>query len=169
MLTPASLVHQLPNLIFCCTWGLLPIFKGLRIAVATAITRWFPREATENDLSLRDAGGGHRAHTFDALEEFLIRARDAGLRVILFINPYHADYLLLIEQTGKWPLLEGWQRELVHVAERHQVPLWDFNVLAPTLVGAATRRRRPEGHPAVVLGAGPLPEGTGRRDTCDLI
>ena len=82
------------------------------------------------DLSLHDAGG-QRAHAFDALKDFLAWARDTGLRVILFINPYHADYLLLIEQAGKWPLLEGWKRELVHVAERHQVPLWDFNVLEP--------------------------------------
>ena len=82
------------------------------------------------DLSLQDAGG-KRAHAFDALEEFLVWARDADLRVILFINPYHADYLLLIEQTGKWPLLEKWKRELVHVADRYQVPLWDFNVLEP--------------------------------------
>jgi hypothetical protein len=80
------------------------------------------------DLSLHDAGG-QRAHAFDALEEFLLWARDTGLQVILFINPYHVDYMLLIEHTGKWSLLEDWKRELTLISDRHSVALWDFNFI----------------------------------------
>jgi hypothetical protein len=46
---------------------------------------------------------------------------------VLFINPYHSDYLIQIEMAGKWFLLEGWKRQLANLAEEYAVPLWDFN------------------------------------------
>lgn len=72
---------------------------------------------------------GQPAKPFLALQRMLQWARSRGIEVILFINPYHSDYLVQIEASGKWPLLEEWKRQLAGVAAEYAVPLWDFNTL----------------------------------------
>lgn len=64
----------------------------------------------------------------EALRRLIIDINDRGAKAVLFINPYHADYLQSIYIAGMWPLLEEWKRvstELAH--ELGDVPLWDFN------------------------------------------
>lgn len=69
------------------------------------------------------------AEAFDALSDFLDWSMRGDVDVILFINPYHAHYLSLIEISGKWPLFEQWKRELTRIASAHAVILWDFNTV----------------------------------------
>jgi hypothetical protein len=64
---------------------------------------------------------------FETLDRFLARAKGRGMDVILFINPYHADFLTTIAITSRWTLLDQWKRTLVSIADRHEISLWDFN------------------------------------------
>ena len=80
------------------------------------------------NLGVLDANG-QPAKPFLALRGMLEWARSRGIEVILFINPYHSDYLIQIEASGKWPLLEQWKRQLAGMAAEYAVPLWDFNTV----------------------------------------
>ena len=82
---------------------------------------------TDPKLDIYQAGGKWSTD-FEALRRFLRRAKQLRVDVVLFINPYHAEYLASIGLVGKWPLLEAWKRHLLHLArEEGNVPLWDFN------------------------------------------
>ena len=70
---------------------------------------------------------GQRTMPLEALRHFLQWARTRDVDVVLFINPYHSDYLIQIKMAGKWPEFEEWKRQLTLVAEEYAVPLWDFN------------------------------------------
>ncbi len=70
---------------------------------------------------------GRSTIAMEALRRFLEWAKTRGIDVVLFINPYHSDYLVQIEMTGKWRLLEEWKRQLAITANEYAVPLWDFN------------------------------------------
>lgn len=45
----------------------------------------------------------------------LTAARGCGL--VLFIHPYHADYLDMLQQAGLWRSFENWKRALVKIVE----------------------------------------------------
>lgn len=62
-----------------------------------------------------------------ALEDFLAWAAAHDVTPLLFINAYHADYLGLIALSDKWPLFEQWKRDVLAMAQRHGVALWDFS------------------------------------------
>jgi hypothetical protein len=64
-----------------------------------------------------------------ALRRFLEWANAHDVDVVLFINPYHSDYLIQIELSGKWSLFEEWKRQLTIIAAEYAVPLWDFNAI----------------------------------------
>jgi hypothetical protein len=49
--------------------------------------------------------------------------------VVLFINPYHVDYLLALERAGRWSQFDAWKRELARLADELGVELWDFSEL----------------------------------------
>jgi hypothetical protein len=50
-----------------------------------------------------------------------------GVRAVLYITPRHADFLSLIDISGKWDLMEDWKREMTRLAARYDVELWDFH------------------------------------------
>jgi hypothetical protein len=56
-----------------------------------------------------------------------------GIRVILFIHPYHGQYLDLLHELGFWESFESWKRSLSRLVEdeRHQhdtvIRLFDFS------------------------------------------
>lgn len=81
-------------------------------------------------LSLRD-GAGNLSGAFHALEGFLAWADKRGAAVVLFMNPYHADYLRIIQKAGLWPALEDWKREIARIAADNAVPVLDFQSLNP--------------------------------------
>lgn len=84
---------------------------------------------------------GDPASPFDALHDLIDWSRKQNIRLILFINPYHADYLKAIYTAGHWHLLEIWKRRLGDIAEQEGIEIWDFNTLdeysteAPPLAG----------------------------------
>jgi hypothetical protein len=68
------------------------------------------------------------------LERVIELCQSHRARVIVLINPVHADLLELYGMTGLWPLFEDWKRELTTVVRRHAAPgnpdgiiLWDFS------------------------------------------
>jgi hypothetical protein len=70
---------------------------------------------------------GQRTIALQALRHFLAWAKTRDVEVVLFINPYHSDYLVQIEMAGKWSVMEEWKRQLAMTAHEYAVPLWDFN------------------------------------------
>lgn len=75
--------------------------------------------------------GQRWSSAFDTLAKFLDRSGARGIRVTLFINPYHLDYLTAIRETGQWQQLDAWKETLVEIAVNRGVPLWDFNAVNP--------------------------------------
>lgn len=84
------------------------------------------KQLQQDNLGVLDVHGGQTIPLL-ALRRFLDWADTRGVDVVLFINPYHSDYLVQIQMTGKWSLLEDWKRQLARIATEHDVPLWDFN------------------------------------------
>ncbi len=72
---------------------------------------------------------GRRGQPLLALRNFLQWAKDEDVEVVLFVNPYHVDYLILVEMSGYWPLFEEWKRQLTDITVEFDVPLWDFNAV----------------------------------------
>jgi hypothetical protein len=72
---------------------------------------------------------GQPTMPLEALRHFLEWANAHDIDVVLFINPYHSDYLIQIEMAGKWTLFEEWKRQLTNIAAEYTVPLWDFNTI----------------------------------------
>jgi len=58
------------------------------------------------------------------LQRILEIAEKEDIKVILYFNPFHADFLITIDVNGKWDDLENLKRRLVRLA-----PLWDFGYL----------------------------------------
>jgi hypothetical protein len=68
--------------------------------------------------------------SFKSVDEFLKIARAKGAHVVLFVNPYHADYQQVIWQTHLWKLFDDWKRLLVRrYADEPDVEVWDFSLL----------------------------------------
>ena len=64
---------------------------------------------------------------FESISRLLQYARKHNVTVVLFINPYHADYLLTLEMAGHWSQFESWKRRLASLADEFSVELWDFS------------------------------------------
>lgn len=82
----------------------------------------------QNEIGVLDVHG-QLTMPLQALRRLLEWANTHDVDVVLFINPYHIDYLIQIDMAGKWPLLEEWKRQLTNIAEEYAVPLWDFNAV----------------------------------------
>ena len=68
------------------------------------------------------------------LSDILNLCDSRGTRVILFINPVHADLLEIWDSAGLWPRFEDWKRQLTALTHeysqahvRSQISLWDFS------------------------------------------
>lgn len=85
----------------------------------------------QDDLGILDVDGAQSVPLL-ALRQLLQWAKSRHIEVVLFINPYHSDYLVQIETSGKWALLEEWKRQLTAAADEYAVPLWDFNGFDPS-------------------------------------
>ncbi|MCF6337465.1 MAG: hypothetical protein L3J84_05875 [Gammaproteobacteria bacterium] len=72
--------------------------------------------------------GTRWSRDFEALKQLMETSKKHDAELILFINPYHAQYLESIRQTGKWSLFEQWKRELVKLADNYtNNAIWDFS------------------------------------------
>jgi hypothetical protein len=73
--------------------------------------------------------GKNWSYEFETVSRTLDYLKQRDTNVTLFINPYHADYLSLIELSGRWQEFEQWKYHLQQLAERKGVVLWDFALL----------------------------------------
>lgn len=71
--------------------------------------------------------GDDNSEHFEAVRQLLLFARNNNVKVVLFINPYHSDYLATIQMTGSWRQFLSWKKYLTQIAEEFEVPLWDFS------------------------------------------
>ncbi len=69
----------------------------------------------------------HWSEEYESVRQFLKFVQKYKVRVVLFINPYHVDYLSLLELSGRWPAFELWKRKLTSLAGEFNVELWDFS------------------------------------------
>lgn len=81
-----------------------------------------------SNLGVLEANG-QRTVPLEALRRFLDWADARNVEVVLFINPYHSEYLIQIELAGRWSQFETWKRQLAIQAREYAVPLWDFNTI----------------------------------------
>lgn len=70
-----------------------------------------------------------QSEEFASVAHLLQYAKHHQARVILFINPYHADYLSAIYRHDLWPQFEAWKYRLLEIAAEFRVELWDFSGL----------------------------------------
>jgi len=68
---------------------------------------------------------------FEALNEVLEAFKAKGIHVVLFINPYHVDYLNIIREAGLWQQFQTWKNYLAEIARETGSELWDFSKLDP--------------------------------------
>lgn len=85
---------------------------------------------SQNGLTV-SSGDGETSPEFRSLEHFLKTVDPEKRKVYLFINPYHVDYLKAIYRNGLWEQFEQWKVQLVEIANRYRVPLWDFSIITP--------------------------------------
>jgi hypothetical protein len=91
------------------------------------------RRALKRGMSLQPSAHWPQGSMAE-FEKILALARSAGIQLTLFIHPYHAHVLEILDLAGQWDAYEDWKRELVvaitidaarHPGER-AFPLWDF-------------------------------------------
>ena len=105
------------------------------------------------------------ASEFADLEWFLGLAREKGIRVTLFTNPFHREYWQLLSERGLLDLHRQWKTQLQALAARHPgavAALWDFFARFTLYRRAGTGRRLSRAAAQVVLGTCPLPGPTRR-------
>ena len=85
-----------------------------------------------------------------SLRAFLDLCRKERTRVILFINPIHADDLELLHFIGQWSAYERWQRDLISLTAEYtdapsdaRVVLWDFSGYNAYSTEAVLKERPP--------------------------
>jgi hypothetical protein len=71
-----------------------------------------------------DLWSGH----YETVRRLLQFGQDHGIETVLFINPYHLDYLIAIDRAGRWRQFEKWKSRLASLAGDFGVTLWDFSI-----------------------------------------
>lgn len=72
---------------------------------------------------------GKNSREFMSVEYLLGSMAGQNIQVYLFINPYHIDYLSAIYDSDLWSDFELWKQQLVKIAGRYDVPIWDFSII----------------------------------------
>lgn len=70
----------------------------------------------------------------DDIRHIIELCRSHGTRLVIFINPVHADMLETFDLLGLWNDYEDWKRELVSILAAEpgpDIPLWDFSGYDP--------------------------------------
>ena len=91
------------------------------------------RRSLKRGMSLQPSAHWPRG-SMSEFRDMLALARSAGIQITLFIHPYHAHVLEILDLAGQWATYEEWKRAVVEVitidAAQHpgaaRVPLWDF-------------------------------------------
>lgn len=72
---------------------------------------------------------------FEALRQLIRLCNASGIRLVIFIHPYHAHMLEDFRLSGLWEPFESWKREVVKLldtedwshADPRGITLWDFS------------------------------------------
>ena len=94
------------------------IFKQVNLATAEVFFR------PDQDIITDDE---FKSIQFESVRQLLMFAKDRNVDIVLFINPYHADYLSIIQIAGLWDKFADWKRLLANIADEFDFPLWDFS------------------------------------------
>lgn len=74
------------------------------------------------------ADGSNTSSQFAAFEHLLRRCVASKTRVIVAINPYHAEYMHIIDAHGYGGMVQEWKQALSRVVARYpRAELWDFS------------------------------------------
>ena len=60
---------------------------------------------------------------YESMRQILQMAQIKNLNIVLFINPYHSDYLTIIRLAGMWDQFLLWKRQLTRLADEFNTPL----------------------------------------------
>ncbi|HWW73051.1 MAG TPA: hypothetical protein VN089_24160, partial [Duganella sp.] len=120
--------------------GFNPLYDYLRFAREDGYHSLFQQRALENARSFSLAPHGIARSRGDSSSEWreLGGLLDAAARektdIHLIIYPYHAQLMVMMEQTGLWPVFEQWKLRLLREVARFngahpgaRVVLWDFS------------------------------------------
>ncbi len=65
--------------------------------------------------------------SFESLRRAIKLTKDKNIKLLIFINPYHNDYLDIIESTGHWKIFNEWKNNIQKLTKNeNHVILWDF-------------------------------------------
>jgi hypothetical protein len=122
--------------------GLSPVRNYERIAATDGYEAMFRQRAQETALSIMRAPhqltlpGRTTSLELETLRKIIADAIAHGSRLEIVIYPYHAQYLVMFDDAGLWPLFETWKRMLLAMVEQEaagartaQVRIWDFSGL----------------------------------------
>jgi hypothetical protein len=98
--------------------------------------------------------GTDSSPALDRLRELTALCRASGIRLVLYVHPYHAHMLESYRIAGLWPLFEEWKRAVAGIVDEESrshpggppVALWDFSgysEISGEAVPAASERGRP--------------------------
>ena len=120
--------------------GFNPLFDYLRIAREEGYHAIFLQRARENARNFSLAPHGivrtrsHGSAEWRDLGGLLDAAAREKTEIHLVIYPYHAQLMVMMEQTGLWPVFEQWKLRLLGEVARlnaahpsARVMLWDFS------------------------------------------
>jgi hypothetical protein len=71
-----------------------------------------------------------------------------GIRVVILLNPSHADEMEMMHLTGQWEVFENWKRALAamaakYVAANQRIEIWDFCDYGPYTTETVPQNRQP--------------------------
>jgi hypothetical protein len=115
--------------------GFNPLKQYRPIARDEGYYSLFQQRAQENaKVYLKKSAGSLALGDFAHLQAILDIAAELGSEVKLIIYPYHAQILVLFEETGLWPAFEDWKKilmkEIAVALRRHprtNTALFDFS------------------------------------------
>jgi len=71
--------------------------------------------------------GRRTSPDFEAIRRLIEQSNANEAKTILFINPYHAEYLLQLDAAGLWEMFEVWKERLSELSHKEDVAIWDFS------------------------------------------
>jgi hypothetical protein len=114
--------------------GYNPLHEYLRFVRQSGYCELFAQKNADYEQSYRNSPRPDFSHPdrvagLRYLHTIMAVAAEHRVRLILYIHPYHSDYLEMLHRLGLWNSFEEWKRTLVREVEADQnaqEPLFDF-------------------------------------------
>jgi hypothetical protein len=84
-------------------------------------------KASLETWKIRGMGDPSRNAELDELHRIVDLCTANHIRTVLFIPPYHAEYLELIRDEGFWPGFQQWKKEVARLSRDDEVRILDFS------------------------------------------